>query len=144
MATASRRTGNKTQATALSVVDYIAAITPDQRRKDCEALDAMMRKLSGETPKMWGTAIVGYGDYHYEYDSGREGDFFRTGFSSRKAALSIYIMGGFERHAPLMAKLGKHKIGKSCLYVKQLDDLDNAVLKQVIKDSLAYMKAQYP
>jgi hypothetical protein len=103
----------------------------------------LMSQITGNRAKMWGTAIVGYGKYHYKYESGREGDFFLTGFSPRKQALSIYIVSGFSINPELMEKLGKYKTGKSCLYVKKLDDLDRSVLKQLVKESVAYMRKKY-
>ena len=93
---------------------------------------------------MWGSSIVGYGKYHYKYESGREGDFFLTGFSPRKQALTLYIVSGFSINPELMEKLGKYKTGKSCLYVKKLDDVDREVLAQLVKESVAYIRKKYP
>ena len=104
----------------------------------------LMRETTGKRAKMWGTSIVGFGKYHYKYASGREGDFFLTGFSPRKQALTIYIINGFEPHAKLMQKLGKFKIGKSCLYVKTLDHIDRSVLDKLVKASVAYVRKKYP
>lgn len=135
---------NKTQATVASVAGFVEQIEPEARRDDARTVAAMMERLSGYPPVMWGPAIVGFGSYHYKYDSGREGDFLRIGFSPRKAALTLYIMDGFPRHAELMARLGTYKTGKSCLYVKKLADLDMAVLEELVTASLSYMQEKYP
>ena len=134
---------NKTQPTELSVADYLAAIPDEQRRSQCEQLDQIMQSITRRPPVMWGTQIVGYGRYHYRYESGREGRHLITGFSSRASNISIYIMSGFSGHEDLMAKLGPHKTGKSCLYVKDLDDIELAVLKRLIRASVAYMRKTY-
>ncbi len=134
----------KTQATDASVAAYLAAIEDLARRADCEALCALMRKASGSQPRMWGSNMVGFGQYHYKYESGREGDWFALGFSSRKAEISVYLMTGFEPRPELLAQLGKHKMGKSCLNIKRLADVDSNVLEQLLKDSLAATRAQYP
>lgn len=134
---------NKTQPTQLKVSDFISGIEDKIKRDDCRELMKLMSKITGNRAKMWGAAIVGYGKYHYKYESGREGDFFLTGFSPRKQALSIYIVSGFSINPELMEKLGKYKTGKSCLYVKKLDDLDRSVLKQLVKESVAYMRKKY-
>jgi len=134
---------NKTKPTQLKVSDFIAGIENKVKRDDCRELMKLMAKITGNRAKMWGTAIVGYGKYHYKYESGREGDFFLTGFSPRKQALSIYIVSGFSINPELMEKLGKYKTGKSCLYVKKLDDVDRLVLAQLIKESVAYIREKY-
>jgi hypothetical protein len=103
----------------------------------------MMKKITKEEPKMWGPSIVGFGNYHYKYESGREGDFFITGFSPRKQNLVLYIMPGFKRYTELMNKLGKYKTGKSCLYIKKLEDVDIKVLKELISKSVMYIKQKY-
>jgi hypothetical protein len=103
-----------------------------------------MKDWLGEAPVMWGPSIVGFGSYHYKYESGREGDFFIAGFSPRKAALTIYIMAGFSRYDELMSKLGKYKTGKSCLYVKRLSDIDIDVLKSLVLASVAWVQEKYP
>lgn len=123
--------------------DFIAAVEPEQKRSDAEKLMEIMKRITGEKPVMWGPSIIGFGSYHYKYDSGREGDWFLTGFSPRKANLSIYIMAGFSQYEELMTKLGKHKTGASCLYLKKLDDIDLDVLEDLIKQSLIYMKEKY-
>jgi hypothetical protein len=134
---------NKTQPTEQSVVDFINKVENEQKRQDAFELMEMMQELSGEAPKMWGASIVGFGTYHYKYESGREGDFLRIGFSPRKTALSLYIMSGFSRYQELMEKLGKYKTGKACLYVKKLDDLNRGVLKELMRESLKYMEETY-
>ena len=133
---------NKTQPTEASVEDVINAIDDEQRRADCIRLIEIMRIESGCEPVMWG-AIFGFGQYHYVYDSGREGDFMRVGFANRKTALTVYIMAGFDSYPDLMAKLGKFKTGKSCLYIKKLSDVDTDVLRRLIRESLDYMAVTY-
>ncbi|MGP1281894.1 MAG: DUF1801 domain-containing protein [Parasphingopyxis sp.] len=135
--------GNKTKPTEKSPADFIDAVEPDWKREDAKTVCALMERLSGEKPRMWGPSIIGFGQYHYKYESGREGDFLLTGFSPRKTALTLYIMGGFPRHKEIMARLGKYKTGKSCLYVKRLDDIDMDVLEELVTASLAYMRANY-
>ncbi|WP_340646597.1 DUF1801 domain-containing protein [Phenylobacterium sp.] len=136
-------TPNKTQETDASVEAFLAAIEPDARQADARAVCALMAKVSGQPAKMWGTAIVGFGSYHYRYDSGREGDAPLVGFSPRKAALTLYIMPGHQ-NAGLMARLGKYKTGKSCLYLNKLSDVDQVALEQVIADCLDHMARAYP
>jgi len=130
----------KTKATDASVEAYLGAVADESRRQDCRKLLAIMKRITRSDPKMWGESIVGFGSYHYKYASGREGDWFLTGFAPRKQDLTIHIMSGFDRHADLMGKLGKHKTGKSCLYVKRLADLDLAVLETLIAESVKQMK----
>ena len=127
---------NKTKPTSASVDDYIASIADEARRADSRYLVEMMSRVTGEPPRMWGASIVGFGTYHYRYDSGREGDFFLTGFSSRKADLSLYVMAGFASFPALMAKLGRHRTGKSCLYVRRLADVDLEVLEELVRRSV--------
>lgn len=134
---------NKTQPTKASVTEFMNAIGDRQMRADAKKVAAMMRQATGKRARMWGPSIVGYGSYHYRYESGREGDFMITGFSPRKQALTVYIMPGFSRFPKLMAKLGKYKTGKSCLYIKRLADVDEVVLDQLIRDSVAHMRAHY-
>ncbi len=135
---------NKTVKSDNSVEKFIESLDDEERKKDCFQVLSMMKELTNEEPKMWVGGIVGFGDYHYTYDSGREGDFFRTGFSPRKQALTLYIMSGFEEYEELLAKLGKHKTCKSCLYIKKLDDIDPEILKEMILLSWAWMLEQYP
>ena len=126
----------KTKPTGRSVDAFLKSVLPEERRKDCVKLAAMMRRVTGETPRLWGTGIVGFGSYHYKYPTGREGDWFRTGFAPRKNDLTLYVMSGFERHADLMARLGKHTTGKACLYIKRLADVDGAALEELIARSV--------
>jgi len=123
---------NKTQATKFSVDAFIASRKDEQVRDDCHALVKMMTRITRCEPKMWGTSIVGFGDFHYKYASGREGDWFRTGFSPRKANLTIYSMCGYQHFPELIKKLGKHKINGGCLYIKRLGDVDAKVLGELI------------
>ena len=134
---------NKTVATDTPVEDFIDVVEDDQRRRDSRDMIALMRKLTGDEPRLWGSSLVGFGTYHYRYASGREGDFFLTGFSPRKSAFTIYIMPGFERYAELLEKLGPHRTGKSCLYLKNLQVVDRAVLEEIISDSVARMRRKY-
>jgi hypothetical protein len=134
---------NKTKATGASVSEFMNAIDDPERRADARKVAAMMRRATGKRARMWGSSIVGYGAYHYKYASGREGDFMITGFSPRKQALTVYIMPGFKRFDNLMAKLGKYKTGKSCLYIKRLADVDEAVLERLIDGSVKYMRKNY-
>jgi hypothetical protein len=134
---------NKTRPTGASVSALINAIEEPQRRADVRKVAAMMKKATGSRPKLWGESIVGYGSYRYRYDSGREGEFMITGFSPRKQALTIYIMPGFSRYDALMARLGRYRTGKSCLYLRRLADVDEAVLQQLITRSVADMRAKY-
>jgi len=134
---------NKTKPTKLSVTEFISSIDDSRKRADVRKVAAMIREATGKRAKMWGTSIVGYGTYHYKYASGREGDFMIAGFSPRKQALSIYIMAGFSKYDTLMAKLGKYKTGKSCLYIKRLSDIDEKVLQRLINESVRYMRKNY-
>ena len=135
---------NKTKPTTQKVSEFITGIEDKVKRADCRELMKLMSGVTGNRAKMWGTSIVGYGKYHYRYASGREGDFFLTGFSPRKQALTIYIVSGFSINPELMEELGKYKTGKSCLYVKKLDDIDRASLAQLVEESVAYMREKYP
>ena len=128
---------NKTKATGASVDGYLGAIKSDERQKDCRALAKLMAKATGEKPKMWGPSIVGFGSYHYKYDSGREGDSCLTGFSSRASEIAIYLMAEFPKRDQLLAKLGKHKTGGGCLYIKKMSDVDPKVLEQLVAATLA-------
>ena len=134
---------NKTRPTRASVTAFMTAIRDPEMRADAKKVAAMMRRATGKRARMWGPGIVGYGSYHYRYESGREGDFMITGFAPRKQALTIYIMPGFERFQGLMSKLGRYRTGKSCLYVKRLADVDETVLEQLIHESVRYMRAHY-
>ena len=123
---------------------FIDAVGHPRRREDAQVLLDLMRRVTGENPVMWGTAIVGYGSYHYRYASGQEGDWPIAGFSPRKQNLSIYIMPGFERYGALLSRLGKHKTGKSCLYINKLADVDMDVLESLVRAAVAEMKRRYP
>ena len=125
----------KTQKTKASVAAYLNAIEDDQQRKDAKTIAKIMKEVTRTKPAMWGESIVGYGQYTYRYASGRSGDWPLTGFSPRKGNFSIYIMDGFKERAALLKKLGKHKTGRSCLYVKRLEDVDVDVLRKLIKVS---------
>lgn len=135
---------NKTQPTPASVDAFIAAAQPPERSADARVIRATMERLSGEPARMWGPSIVGFGRYHYTYDSGREGDMARIGFSPRKAELVLYLLDGFPGHAERMGRLGKHRTGKSCLYIKRLSDIDMGVLEELIAASIAEMDRRYP
>jgi hypothetical protein len=135
---------NKTQATSVSVEDYIAAITDDLKRKDAQTLLDLLKKITGEVPVLWGSSIIGFGRYHYKYESGLEGDSAIISFSPRKRELVIYIMSGFENFQALLAKLGKHKTGQSCLYVKRLSDISIKVLTELMTESVKLMRSKYP
>ncbi|MFX0054415.1 MAG: DUF1801 domain-containing protein [Candidatus Hermodarchaeota archaeon] len=126
----------KTRPTDASVEDFLKDVEHPQRREDGFELLEMMKEITNEEPIMWGPSIIGFGSYHYKYESGREGDMPLTGFSPRKKSLTVYIMSGFEEYKDLLDKLGKHKIGKSCLYINKLADVDKNVLKKIIKKSL--------
>ena len=134
---------NKTVPTGLSVDDYINAIENPQRKEDCLAILELMKNLTGMEPKMWGTSIIGFGTYHYKYDSGREGEMLCTGFSNRKQAITIYLMDKFERKEELLDQVGKYKRGKSCFYIKKLDDIDFEVLSTLILESYKAVRANY-
>ena len=123
---------NKTKATSASVEGYIAAIDDDGRRKDCQALAKLMTRATRHAPKMWGSSIVGFGSYHYKYESGREGDACLVGFSSRKGAITIYGLHAAADGEKLLARLGKHKTGKGCVYINALGDVDTAVLAKLV------------
>ena len=127
----------KTKKTKASVEAFLKRIPDPVQREDSRAVLRMMKDITRLEPRMWGTSMIGFGDYHYKYASGREGDTFLIGFSPRKGTLTLYITQDFEAHAPLMKKLGKHKTGVSCLYIKKLDDVDLSTLRQLVKASFA-------
>jgi len=131
----------KTKPTEASVKEFLNQIPDKERRDDCFAIAKMMEEATGAKPKMWGPSIVGFGSFHYKYDSGREGDWLLIGFSPRKNDLTLYLMMGFEQHAELMQQLGKYKTGKSCLYIKRLSDVHVPTLKKLIKASLKSLRA---
>jgi hypothetical protein len=134
----------KTRPEATPVSSFLARLPDAQQRADSEVLIAMMRKATGCEPVMWGSSIVGFDRYHYRYDSGHEGDMALVGFSPRSRSLSLYLMPGFEQRQELLAKLGKHDTGKACLYIKQLSDVDLAVLEELVRTSVAEMRRLYP
>lgn len=141
---------NKTRPTVIAAEKFIDAVEHAGKRSDAKMLDAMFRRVTGEQPVMWGPSMIGYGSYHYKYDSGREGDFLRTGFSPRKAKHSLYLMGGYcedvtaQRNEALLATLGKHSKGKSCLYINKLADVDMAVLEELVRVNWEAMNRVYP
>lgn len=134
---------NKTKATEAAVDDFLAAVEPARRRDEARRLDGIFREATGFEPRMWGPSIVGYGSYHYVYESGREGDFLATGFSPRKAAHSVYIMRGYADFGPILERLGRHRKGKSCLYINKLADIDETVLTELIRAGLDDLAARW-
>lgn len=133
----------KTKLTKHSVEKFLNTVKDKKRRDDCFAVLELMKTITGEDPKMWGTSIVGFGTYHYVYASGREGDWPVAAFSPRKQNLTLYMMPGFEKYSELMGKLGKYTTGKSCLYINQLEDVDQGALKKLIKLSVQDVKKHY-
>lgn len=133
----------KTTPNNNSVEAYLESITDEKKRTDSEKIVDIMQDITNESPQMWGDSIVGFGSYHYKYDSGREGEWFLTGFAARKQSLTLYIMAGFERYDELMEKLGKYKTGKSCLYVKKMEDVQEDVLRSLIKALVDHLKTKY-
>lgn len=134
----------KTTPTQADPAAFVAAIQEPTRRADCTILLDLMARITGEPARMWGPSMVGFGRYRYRYDSGREGEYFRTGFSPRKANLTIYIMPGYGDFGPILERLGKHTLGKSCLYLKSLSDVDLTVLEELLRAGLDRMQAHYP
>ena len=133
----------KTKVNDADVLAFLNAVENEQQRKDSLWLLEMMSDVTGRPAKMWGTSIVGFGTYHYVYASGREGDWPLIGFSPRKQNISIYIMAGFYNYDALMARLGTHRTGKSCLYIKKIDDIDTAVLRELAEASVSWMRETY-
>ncbi|MDX1531118.1 MAG: DUF1801 domain-containing protein [Rhodothermales bacterium] len=133
----------KTAPTDANVEAFLATVEDDARRADCYTVLELMRRVTGEPPTMWGDSIVGFGSYHYVYDSGREGDWFLAGFSPRKRNLTLYVMAGFDRYEALLERLGKYKTGKSCLYVNRLDDVDLGVLEELVRRSVEHVRAAH-
>ena len=131
----------KTKPTDKNVAAFLEAITDRSRRTDCYTVLDMMKRVTGAEPRIWGTGVVGFGDYHYKYESGREGDWFVAGFASRKSALTLYITAGVERFPKVLAKLGKHKAAKGCISIKKLDDVNLSVLEDLLKKSVDQIKA---
>ena len=131
---------NKTKATDASVDTYLAAIENETRRADCVALARLMTKASREAPKMWGSSIVGFGTHHYKYDSGREGDMCLVGFAARKGDISLYLTASVLAQDELMSQLGKHKVGKGCLYISKLSDVNFQILEKLIATTVTERK----
>ena len=130
----------KTQKTEASVEKFLNSVNEEKKRKDSFTILEIMKEITGEEPAMWGPSIIGFGSYHYKYKSGREGDWFLTGFSPRKRSLTLYLHSGFDQHKSLLESLGKHKTGKGCLYINKLDDVDKGVLKELIVKSVNHLK----
>lgn len=135
---------NKTQPNDSSVQDFLESVPDQRRREDAFALLDLMREVTGEEARMWGDSIVGFGQYHYKYASGREGDAPLTGFSPRKQNLAVYITAGFDQYGDLMSRLGKHKTGKACLYINRLEQVDTDVLRELVRQSAQHMKKTNP
>jgi hypothetical protein len=136
-----KKTELKTKVNEASVEGFLNSVQDEQKRKDCFEILKMMKQVTKEEPKMWGSSIVGFGSYHYKGASGREGDWMLTGFSPRKQNLTLYLMGGFDLHKDLLKKLGKHKTSVGCLYINKLADVDKKVLKQLVGKSFKAMVA---
>ena len=136
--------GNKTKANDADVATFLNAVEPERRRLDGLRLNAIFREVTGFEPVMWGDSIVGYGTYHYVYRSGREGDFLATGFSPRKSSLSVYIMPGYADYTDILDRLGKHRTGRSCLYINRLSNVDENVLRELIAEGLRDLDARWP
>lgn len=133
----------KTKINDSSVTEFLNAVADEQKRMDSFRILKIMEETTGEKGKMWGSSIVGFGTYHFVYDSGREGDWMLAGFSPRKQALTIYMMAGNARFEDELKNLGKHTVGKSCLYIKRLSDIDESVLRKMIKASVAALQKKY-
>ena len=144
LAAEAKMPANKTRATNVSVTAYIDGMIDPTRRSDAKELVELMQRASGEKPRLWGPSIVGFGSYHYKYESGREGDMPLISFSPRKSAMVLYSMLAHADAKAVLAKLGRHTTGKGCLYIKKLSDVDEAVLEEMIVDVLAYMREKYP
>lgn len=135
---------NKTTETNSSVAAYVKTIKDEKRRKDFSSILELITKHTGLEPKMWGTAIVGFGSYHYKYDSGREGDAPLAAISSRSNSIAIYLVSEFDQREELLAKFGKHKTDKGCVHIQKLEDVDSAILLKMVKNNIAYRKKEYP
>ena len=135
--------GNKTIPTTDSVKDFINGVKDAGQRQDCLQLLALFEQVTGEMPVMWGPSIVGFGQYHYRYESGREGDMFLSGFSPRKGSTVLYIGATFKINQPLLKELGKHRTGKSCLYIKKLSDTNPVIIGRIIKNTCELLKKNY-
>jgi hypothetical protein len=138
-------TKNKTTVTEKDVLQFINEFADtEQKRKDSHELIKLMQSVSGHEPHMWGPSIIGFGSYHYKYASGHEGDAPMLGFSPRKAAISLYVFTGLDKHKYLLEGLGKFKMGKACIYIKKLSDIDQEKLKLLMRESLAWLQKKYP
>jgi hypothetical protein len=134
----------KTKPTVVGVADFLDSVENPARRADGKTICALMQRVTGEEPRMWGPSIVGFGSYHYKYDSGHEGTMCRVGFSPRKAQLVLYVLSDSAGEAERLARLGKHKTGKSCLYINKLSDVDLGVVEELIRAALDDMNTRYP
>lgn len=134
----------KTKAEPVDPAAYLERVEPAQRQADGKVLAAMMARVSGQPPVMWGPSILGFDRYHYRYESGHEGEMCRIGFAPRKAELVLYVLGDFPEQEALLGRLGKHKTGKGCLYIKKLADVDTGVLEELVSASLAANRARWP
>jgi hypothetical protein len=130
----------KTKRNKGDVEAFLSSVAGEKKRQDSFTILELMKKVTGKEPEMWGDSIIGFGNYHYKYASGREGDWFLTGFSPRVQNLTLYIMAGFDDYDQLLGKLGKHSTGKSCLYIKKIEDIDIDVLKELVKQSVEHME----
>lgn len=135
---------NKTTETQNSVAAFLKTIADAKKRKDFSAIIDLVREHTGLEPKMWGTSIVGFGSYHYTYESGREGDAPLTGIASRTNAIALYLTANFDKREELLSKFGKHKSAKACIYIQKLEDIDTGILIKMVKNSIAYYRKKYP
>jgi hypothetical protein len=135
---------NKIKPTDSDVLAYLNSIEDEKKREDAFTLCTLMQEVTGHEPVMWGSSMIGFGSYHYKYDSGREGDAMLTGFAPRKQNFSVYIMAGFDQYDALLERLGKYKTGKACLYIKRLSDVDTAVLRELVHESVEHMRRTNP
>lgn len=143
MAARAKKSTLKTRPTEVAPLHFVAAVEHKQRREDGLVLLEFFGRVTGLEPKMWGGSIIGYGRYAYTYESGHSGEFFLTGFSPRKSALTVYVMPGYRDMSDQLARLGKHKTGKSCLYINKLADIDINVLEEIVTGGVDYMRANY-
>ena len=134
----------KTQPTDENVITFLNSVTDEKRREDSFKMLELMQEITGEPPVLWGSSIIGFGRYSYKYASGREGEWFVTGFAPRKQALTLYIMSGFSEYDDLLQKLGKHTTGKACLYIKKIEDVDLDVLRELVRKSVEHMAETNP
>jgi len=133
----------KTRSNDKNVIEFLTKVENKRRREDSFKVLKLMKEVTQEEPIMWGDSIVGFGSYHYKYASGREADWLQIGFSPRKQSLTVYIMDGFDKYKELLGKLGKHKLGKSCLYINKLDDVNLPVLKEIMIESVNYVRKTF-